>query len=268
MKFDKEHWKELDINVESLWLIGPRAKGGKRENIYHGNFVPQIPDNLIRRYTEEKDIVVDLFLGSGTSLFESERLGRDFIGFDINDEILDYVQSKMDIESPVRYFINHCDVTDTVAVSEILEKQLKILGKKKYDFLLLHPPYWDIVKFTDKENDLSKSQPLDSFVEKFIIAVKNAMRFLKANKYAALVVGDIYRESQVVPLGFYLMNAIMTHCDVKLKGIVVKDMVGNRAKLGSENLWKYKALKSDFFLFKHEYIFVFKHCRNSLIRTV
>ena len=52
MKFDKSKWKELDINTDSLWIIGPRAKGGKHENVYHGNFVPQIPNQMIRRYTD------------------------------------------------------------------------------------------------------------------------------------------------------------------------------------------------------------------------
>ena len=46
MKFDKSNWKELDINTDSLWIIGPRAKGGKRENVYPGNFVPQIPNQI------------------------------------------------------------------------------------------------------------------------------------------------------------------------------------------------------------------------------
>lgn len=59
MKFDKEHWRELDINVDSLWLIGPRAKGGKRSNEYHGNFAPQIPDNMIRRYTDTDGVVLE-----------------------------------------------------------------------------------------------------------------------------------------------------------------------------------------------------------------
>ena len=43
-----------------------------------------------------------------------------------------------------------------------------------------------------------------------------------------------------------------------LKGIVVKDMVGNRAKIGQEALWRYRALKYGNYLFKHEYIFVFR----------
>ena len=96
MDIDKGNQEELDINVDSLWLIGPRAKGGKRENNYHGNFVPQIPDQMIRRYTKKNGIVLDMFMGSGTTLFEAETLGRSYIGFDINDSIIAYVQKKME----------------------------------------------------------------------------------------------------------------------------------------------------------------------------
>ena len=86
MEFDKSNWKEIDINTDSLWIIGPRAKGGKHENVYHGNFVPQIPNQMIRRYADEGGVVLDMFMGSGTTLFESENLGRNYIGFDIDDE--------------------------------------------------------------------------------------------------------------------------------------------------------------------------------------
>lgn len=40
---DLDGWRESDINTDSLWLIGERAKSGKHKNVYHGNFIPQIP---------------------------------------------------------------------------------------------------------------------------------------------------------------------------------------------------------------------------------
>lgn len=63
---DKSKHKD-GINVDSLWVIGARAKGGKRSNEYHGNFVPQVPSKLIRRYTKKGEIVIDLFMSSGTT---------------------------------------------------------------------------------------------------------------------------------------------------------------------------------------------------------
>ena len=256
MKFDKEHWKEIDINIDSLWLIGPRAKGGKRTNFYHGNFVPQIPDHLIRRYTDEDDIVLDIFMGS-TTLFECERLKRNFIGFDINQEIIDFVKNNMK-DSSVKYCINNSDVTNAVEFEKNIVCNLKSLGKRTVDFLIAHPPYMDIVKFTNRSEDLSNISDLREFIDKFTMAMENGVKYLKTGRHFAVVVGDLYRNSEVLPLGFYLMDSIKRNIQCKLKGIVIKDMVGNRAKIGLESLWRYKCLKSDYFLFKHEYIFVFK----------
>ena len=46
---DIENWRDSDVNTDSLWLIGERAKTGKHKNIYHGNFIPQIPYQLLAR---------------------------------------------------------------------------------------------------------------------------------------------------------------------------------------------------------------------------
>ena len=78
-----------EINVDSLWIIKERDKSGKHKNVYHGNFIPQIPNQLIRRYTKENDIVFEPFAGAGTTLFECECLNRRYIGFDINKKIVD-----------------------------------------------------------------------------------------------------------------------------------------------------------------------------------
>lgn len=256
MKLDKENWKELDINVDSLWLIGPRAKGGKHSNFYHGNFVPQIPNQMIRRYTEEGDVVVDLFMGSGTTLFECENLNRKYIGFDINSKVFDFVNDRMK-NSNAQFFIHNCDVTSDETTS-FIKTDLTLLGKKKTDLIIIHPPYWDIVKFTDHPNDLSNITNIDTFIEKFLASVESAYKFLGRKKHLVLVIGDIYKCGEVIPLGFYLMYAIKKHFRCAIKGIIVKDMVGNRAKIGQEGLWHYRALRNGNYLFKHEYIFVFR----------
>lgn len=249
---------EIDINVDSLWIIPERDKSGKHANVYHGNFVPQIPHQLIRRYTQENDCVLDLFMGSGTTLFECETLKRNFIGFDINDKIINYVQSKMLDCTDIQFCINNCDVTDSENFDEHIKKNFEVLNIPSVDFIIAHPPYLDIVKFTENNEDLSHISDLNIFINKFTAAMTNALKYLKKDKYFAIVIGDVYKKCEVIPLGFYLMNSIKQHFNVKLKGIIVKNIEGNKGKLGTYNIWKYRALKSDYFLFKHEYIFVFK----------
>jgi hypothetical protein len=47
-------------------------------------FIPQIPRRAIQRYARPGDIVLDPFMGSGTTLVEAARLGHDAWGTDIN----------------------------------------------------------------------------------------------------------------------------------------------------------------------------------------
>lgn len=254
----KDNWKEIDLNVDSLWIMEERDKSGKHANVYHGNFIPQIPNQLIRRYTQAGDTVMELFSGGGTTLFECEALGRDYIGYDINRQIMKYVADKMMGCTTIRYTNCECDVTNKELFKEQTDRICKEYGIDKVDFLLAHPPYLDIVKFTQDERDLSHITCLDEFLDKFLIAMANGISYLKKGKYFAVVGGDVYKQSEVVPLAFHMMNTIKQNFNVKMKGIIIKNIEGNKGKLGTQDIWKYRALQSDYFLFKHEYIFVFK----------
>ncbi|TET12944.1 MAG: hypothetical protein E3J81_09815, partial [Dehalococcoidia bacterium] len=73
---DGENWRDFqEIATNSLWIIGSRSRDGRHEGKYHGNFVPQIPFQAIRRFTKPGDVVLDPFLGSGTTLIECRRQG-------------------------------------------------------------------------------------------------------------------------------------------------------------------------------------------------
>lgn len=260
MKTDEKivDWKQTDLNVDSLWVIPERAKNGKHRNVYHGNFIPQVPNQLIRRYTNACDTVLELFSGSGTTLFECESLQRDYLGFDINEQIIEYVNEKMQDCTTINYAIKNVDVTNSVEFSKSIENWLIHQNKEYVDFMIAHPPYLDIVKFTNDKRDLSNISDVDLFIEKLTSAISTGFKYLKKNGYFAIVAGDIYKKSEVIPLAFMIMNAIRQTLKVKMKGVIVKNIEGNRGKLGAQDIWKYRALKSDYFLFKHEYIFVFK----------
>lgn len=253
-----DNWKQLDIDVNSLWIINERDKSGKHKNIYHGNFIPQIPNQLIKRFSKENDLVLDVFLGSGTTLYECESLHRKFIGLDINQNMIDYVNSQMTNSEFTNFSIHNCDVTSETQTKQEIENGLNFLNEKNAKLMLFHPPYMDIVKFTENNNDLSKISDLKIFVDTFVKVCKNTLPYLAKNRYFALIIGDVYKNGEVIPLSFYLMESIKQNFKTKLKGIIVKNIEGNKGKLGKNGIWTYRAMKSDYYIFKHEYIFVFK----------
>ncbi|HNU97699.1 MAG TPA: DNA methyltransferase, partial [Candidatus Syntrophosphaera thermopropionivorans] len=65
-------WKEYDdVLTDSLWIFDKRDTSGSHLGWYWGNFIPQIPHQIMMRYTKRNDWVLDCFLGSGTTLIES-----------------------------------------------------------------------------------------------------------------------------------------------------------------------------------------------------
>ena len=149
---DLKNWQELEINTDSLWIINQRDKSGKHKNVYHGNFIPQIPNQLINRYTKKDDVILEPFMGSGTTLFECEKLNRKYIGFDINPLMLDYVNKSMENSGfDDKFYINYCNSLDSIQVDENMSDAKNKFNCENLQFILMHPPYMDIVKFTEVE---------------------------------------------------------------------------------------------------------------------
>ena len=176
---DMQNWKECDINTDSLWIIQSRDKSGKHKNIYHGNFIPQIPNQLIRRYTKSYEIVLEPFMGSGTTLFECEKLNRKYIGFDINPQMIQYVNDNMsDGAYDKNFYINNCNSLNSFQIDQNIQNAQQKLNSQSVQFILMHPPYMDIVKFTNDKNDLSQIDNLTEFVKKFKIICQNYLKYL------------------------------------------------------------------------------------------
>lgn len=252
---DMSEWKQYDdIYTDTLWLIDKRDNSGAHSGSYHGNFVPQIPNQLFRRYTKKGDWILDPFMGSGTSLIEAQRLGRNAIGIELQQEVADEASERIASEKKDDCHSVICvDDSRTADIFATLQKE----NVEKVQFVIFHPPYWDIIKFSDNKNDISNSETLEMFLDNFGQVVDNATQHLEKNRYCAVVIGDKYANSEIVPLGFHCMNLFLQR-GFKMKAILVKNFEDTKGKSNQKAIWRYRALASDFYIFKHEYIFIFK----------
>ena len=137
---------------------------------------------------------------------------------------------------------------------------MKKEGIEKFKFIIFHPPYWDIIKFSEDQNDISNSKTLKLFIDNFGKVIDNTTQHLEMNRYCAVVIGDKFANSEIVPLGFHCMNLFLNR-GFKMKAIIVKNFEDTKGKSNQQAIWRYRALASDFYIFKHEYIFIFKKVR-------
>ncbi|MFQ3550255.1 MAG: DNA methyltransferase [Armatimonadota bacterium] len=255
---DLSCWKDYeDIRTDSLWIYNQRDKSNGHKFEYHGNFIPQIASQMFRRYTKSGEVIVDWFLGAGTSAIEALSLDRKLIGIDLKDELINQVNDRISQHSQKDNIKLICGDSTKKATKVKVQKYLDEMGCKQAHFAVLHPPYADIIKFSNKKNDLSNCISTDDFLDMFEKVAQNAYDLLEKGRFACLVIGDKYENQQLDPLGFKCMQR-MNDVGFKTKSIIVKNIEGNeKAKGKDNNLWRYRALAGGFYIFKHEYVMVF-----------
>jgi DNA modification methylase len=249
-------WKEYqDILTDSLWILDKRDDSGVHAGWYWGNFIPQIPHQLMMRYTKKDDWVLDPFLGSGTTLIECRRMGRNGVGVELNPETAKKAKSLVNEECNANNVITDVITGDSRKVK--LEETLYKLGVKQVQLIIMHPPYHDIIKFSKDKEDLSNAETIEDFVKMFGEVLDNTASYLEKGRYLGIVIGDKYYKGTWIPLGFYIMNEVLKK-DFSLKSIIVKNFEDTRGKRNQKELWRYRALVGGFYIFKHEYILLFK----------
>ena len=159
-------WKEhTDIITDSLWVLPKRDTTGAHLGWYWGNFIPQIPHQLMLRYTKKGDWVLDPFAGSGTTLIECKRLGRNGIGIDLNPDVTTRAEQLVSEEKNRHKIRTQFGTGDARTIDA--RRMLDDLGVKHVQLLVMHPPYHDIISFSEDDNDLSNAESTEQFLSMF-----------------------------------------------------------------------------------------------------
>jgi len=72
----KNQPEQFKLEETTIWSFEERGSWATHKGDYRGNCPPQVPRNLILKYTNEGDIVLDSFCGSGTTMIETKLLNR------------------------------------------------------------------------------------------------------------------------------------------------------------------------------------------------
>ncbi len=121
----------------------------------------------------------------------------------------------------------------------------------------MHPPYHNIIQFSKNRHDLSNTRSAEEFTTQFGRVLDNVAPALDPGRFLALIIGDKYEKGEWKPLGFMAMNEILKR-KFRLKSIIIKNFEETAGKRSQKELWRFRALAGGFYVFKHEYIFIFQ----------
>ena len=186
---------------------------------YRGNCDGRLFLNLVRRYNAKR--VADPMLGSGTTRDVIAWLNRnhgtaiDFWGGDLKDGF------------------------------NLLKQDLPGV----FDFIWIHPPYWDIVRYSDHPDDLSTCRMYGLFIERLGECLRRCVAALIPGGRIAVLIGDVRREGVYVPIGREVM--FLASELGQLRSVIIKAQHNCRS-----DYTRYGRMED--VLIKHEYCIIFK----------
>lgn len=217
------------LESTTLWDY-PRQSYGKTpkgDNKYAGVTPAFAIYNMIKRYTEPGDLVLDPMAGSGTTLDVCNEEGRKCKAFDVN---------------PVR--------------PEIVQNDARKipLPDSSVDMVFIDSPYGDNIDYNDQPANIGRiSAETDEFYDELEKVMAECRRVMKPSKVIGWVIGDQWVKKKFTPVGFRVYDRLARHFEP-----VDVICLARRGQSSNTNVWHGRALRFNFYLRGFKYLFIMR----------
>jgi len=211
----------------TLWDYPYQSYGDtpKGNNKYPGVTPAFVIYNLIYRYTEPGDIVLDPMAGSGTTIDVCKAEGRRVIAFDI---------------VPTRPDIQQADARNLP------------LKDESVDMIFVDSPYGDNIRYNEHPNNIGNIPATNErFFDELEKVMKECFRVLKKGKVLAWLIGDQWAKNVFVPVGFKVYERLTRYFEpLDIIAVVRRNQTSNTP------FWHKRALEHNFFLRGFKYLII------------
>lgn len=244
----KKRWKRLinDKGESRETSLGDSEKTDGKYKTGCSNIAPNvsildpvIAEICIKWFGFNNCNIIDPFAGDTIFGYVAGFLDNNFTGIEIRKEQAD-INSKRTSEFNCKYY---CDDGQNV---------LNHVEKNTQDLIFSCPPYFDLEVYSDLENDASNQKEYDDFLKILDNAFSGAIKTLKDNRFAFIVIGDVRDKN-----GFYRLMPDDIKQIFKRNGmylyndIVLIEPIGTSALRAQPNMKYLKVVKT------HQNVLVF-----------
>lgn len=253
-----KEWLKL---TKSFW-ISEKCADDKAAFAHPAPFLIKDIEKLISFFTKKNAVVLDPFMGSGTTAIAAFNLMRKSIGIDLNEEYrklaLERFANKGMLDDDFKYYIGD-STKDIIKYGEV-------------DYIVTSPPYHNILKnnskgirndnsakgyrngarqgveyYSDLPNDLGNQENYTTFLELLELVMEQCYRVLKNEKYCSIIISD------------FTVN--------KKEVCVQKDIVNLMEKLGFEFVGTIILLQDNkpLYPFGYPYAYKINHMHQNII---
>ena len=217
------------LESTTLWNY-PRQSYGKTQkgsNKYAGVTPAFVIYNMVKRYTEPGDLVLDPMAGSGTTIDVCNEEGRHCIAYDISSTRPDIIQN---------------------------DARNMPLATASVEMIFIDSPYGDNVNYNDHPGNIGKiSAENDQFYEELNKVMAECYRVLKPGRVLGWLIGDQWVKKKFTPVGFRVYEGLCKYFET-----VDIICVARRSQTSNTEIWHSRALRFNFYLRGFKYLFIMR----------
>lgn len=211
---------------EGLCYDNRRMSKADKHTSGTSSFNPVICEVVYKWFTTPNSFIYDPFAGGIVRGGVAAMLGHNYFGMDINAyqvdnniKTLNTLKDNYKVSGTAFWII-----ADSCCPARISKP-------KTYDLVFTCPPYYNLEKYTDNEEDLSNCKTYNEFFNKYFQGLLNAYTMLKDDSFCVIVVSDV-RDKETGEYYGFVADTIKSCQDIGFKfynEIILYNDTGNLA---------------------------------------
>lgn len=125
-------------NQLGVWEFFYEKRDVRDKNVHPATFPLSLAKRVIEQFSHQGELVLDPFVGSGTTLLAAQDLNRNALGFDLLTKYVDLSHSRL----------NHNNIFNTsrqIAIQDDARNIANYLEKESISLILTSPPYSNLL---------------------------------------------------------------------------------------------------------------------------
>ena len=238
--------KEWIKNQIGVWQFNYEKRDIRDKNLHPATFPIALAKRCIELFTHKGELVVDPFVGSGTTLVAARDLNRNAVGFDLSSEYVSLCGQRLSQDS----IFNE---TTQMAICDDARNIDRYFKKGMIKLLLTSPPYANLLnrkrknksrrsdqrkndqynkieQYSQNTNDLGTLN-LEEYEKAISFIYKKLLPLLKPDGHCVINVADMWWENERIPIHISIIKAL-AEAGFKLRNTIIWDRTNIVNKVG------------------------------------
>ncbi|MGA2130455.1 MAG: DNA methyltransferase [Candidatus Pacearchaeota archaeon] len=229
-----KEWMKAQV---ALWELYYRKRDIRDKSIHPAVFPIELPQRCIELFTHKGELVLDPFVGIGTTLIAARDLDRNAVGVDLSKQYTDFALKRLEETPSVGNSKQIVINDDALNIPEYLEKESVSLcvTSPPYANMLNRPRLNKSMRGKDRQNvhfkkvqqysnnprDLGTMEP-KQYSQELAKIYEKILPLLKHKAHCVINITDLWWENKRIPMHLYVIEE-MEKVGYELRNIIIWD---------------------------------------------